>query len=138
MQRATVNSKDKFESSCGWPSFDDEVAEAVKRTLDGMGFMAMDSSFQHKFSLNEAVSFIVTCDTQEQIDYYWGKLSAVPESEQCGWLKDKYGVSWQIVPSIMGEMMASGNKEKIARVTQAFLKMKKFDIKVLVRAYEGK
>jgi predicted 3-demethylubiquinone-9 3-methyltransferase (glyoxalase superfamily) len=106
-------------------------------TLEGQGFMAMDSSLQHDFTFNEALSLIVTCDTQEQIDFYWEKLSAVPESEQCGWLKDKYGVSWQIVPREMGEMMASGNKEKIARVTQAFLKMKKFDIDSLKRAYES-
>lgn len=107
-------------------------------TLDGQSFMAMDSSLQHDFSFNEAVSFIVYCQTQKEIDYYWEKLSAVPESEQCGWLKDKYGVSWQIVPTAMNEMMASGDKEKIARVTQAFLKMKKFDIAALKKAYEGK
>ncbi len=95
-------------------------------TLSGANFMAMDSSAPHDFSFNEAFSFIVNCDTQEEIDFYWKKLSAVPESEQCGWLKDKYGVSWQIVPSIMNEMMASGDKEKIARVTAAFLPMKKF------------
>lgn len=78
---------------------------------------------------------MVNCDTQEEIDYYWEKLSAVPESEQCGWLKDKYGVSWQIVPSVMNEMMGSKDKEKIARVTQAFLKMKKFNIAELEKAY---
>ena len=107
-------------------------------SLDANHFMAMDSSLQHDFSFNEAISFIVTCDTQEQIDYYWEKLSAVPESEQCGWLKDKYGVSWQIVPAAMNEMMANGDKKKIARVTQAFLKMKKFDIEKLKEAYQEK
>ncbi len=107
-------------------------------TLGGQNFMAMDSSLPHEFTFNEAISFVVNCDTQEEIDYYWKKLSAVPEAEQCGWLKDIYGVSWQIVPSIMNKMMTSGNKEKIARVTQAFLKMKKFDIKTLERAYDGK
>jgi predicted 3-demethylubiquinone-9 3-methyltransferase (glyoxalase superfamily) len=104
-------------------------------TLSGQHFMAMDSSGPHDFIFNEALSFVVYCDTQEEIDHYWEKLSAVPEAEQCGWLKDKYGVSWQIVPSIMGEMMTSGDKEKIARVTQAFLKMKKFDIAELKKAY---
>ncbi len=103
-----------------------------------MWFAGMDGGGQHNFDFNEALSFIVNCDTQEEIDYYWGKLSAVPESEQCGWLKDKYGVSWQIVPTAMKEMMASGDKEKIGRVTQAFLKMKKFDIETLNRAYEGR
>ncbi len=106
-------------------------------TLTGEHFMAMDSSQSHDFTFNEAISFIVNCDTQEEIDYYWEKLSAVPESEQCGWLKDKYGLSWQIVPTAMNKMLSSGDKEKIARVTQAFLKMKKFDIATLQEAYEG-
>ncbi len=106
-------------------------------TLSGQNFMAMDSSGPHEFIFNEAVSFMVNCDTQEEIDHYWSKLSAVPEAEQCGWLKDKFGVSWQIVPTIMDEMMASGDREKIDRVTQAFLKMKKFDIAKLKEAYEG-
>lgn len=106
-------------------------------TLDGYGFMAMDSSGPHDFTFTEAISFVVQCDTQEEIDEYWEKLSAVPESEQCGWLKDKYGVSWQIVPSIMKEMMASEDADARNRVTQAFLKMKKFDIVTLQKAYEG-
>ena len=86
------------------------------------------------FKFNESVSFIVTCDTQEEIDYYWGKLSAVPESEQCGWLKDKFGLSWQIVPKVLGELMNTDDKEKLSRVTQAFLQMKKFDIAALEAA----
>lgn len=89
------------------------------------------------FTFNESVSFIVHCDTQEEIDYYWDKLSADPAAEQCGRLKDKYGLSWQIVPTIMDEMMNGKDKEKVARVTEAFLKMKKFDIESLKRAYEG-
>ena len=106
-------------------------------TLAGQNFMAMDSSGPHQFMFNEAFSLVVSCDTQDEIDRYWSALSAVPESEQCGWLKDKYGVSWQIVPAVMGTMMSSGNKEKIARITQAFLKMKKFDIKTLEEAYNA-
>lgn len=103
--------------------------------LEGQWFAAMDgSSAMHDFSFNEGVSFIVNCDTQEEIDHYWEKLSAVPESEQCGWLKDKYGVSWQIVPTAMSELMGSGDKEKMAKVTQAFLKMKKFNIAELEAA----
>ncbi len=100
-------------------------------------FAAMDSSFEHGFTFNEAVSLMVSCDTQEEIDYFWGKLSAVPEAEQCGWLKDKYGVSWQIAPSILGELMGGGDAEQANRVTQAFLKMKKFDIAELQRAAAG-
>lgn len=106
--------------------------------LEGQWFAAMDSAHsEHNFSFNEAVSFMVLCDTQEEIDYYWEKLSAVPESEQCGWLKDKYGISWQIVPTKLNEFMVSEDQEKIDRVTQAFLKMKKFDIAQLEAAAEG-
>ena len=78
--------------------------------LEGQQFAAMDSAHQHKFTFNEAVSLIMNCDTQEEIDYYWEKLSAHPENEQCGWLKDKFGVSWQIVPTAMNEMMATKDK----------------------------
>ena len=81
------------------------------------------------------ISFVVNCYTQEEIDYYWSNLSAVPEAEQCGWIKDKFGLSWQIVPSIMSEMMASGTEEQLKRVTECFLKMKKFDIAKLEEAY---
>ena len=70
-------------------------------TLEGQGFAAMESAREHNFIFNEAISFMVHCEDQKEIDYYWEKLSAVPESEQCGWLKDKYGVSWQIVPAAM-------------------------------------
>ena len=80
---------------------------------------------------------MIECDTQEEIDYYWEKLSAVPESEQCGWFKDKFGVSWQIVPTRMNEMMQSGTGDQIKRVTESFLQMKKFDIAKLEEAFEG-
>ncbi|MEO8362882.1 MAG: VOC family protein [Ilumatobacteraceae bacterium] len=103
-----------------------------------LGFAAMDSPGEHQFNFNEAISFMVNCDTQKEIDYYWDALSAVPESEQCGWLKDKYGVSWQIIPSIMEEVMASGDQKKVARLTQAFLKMKKFDLDKILEAAEEK
>ncbi len=106
-------------------------------TLEGQEFAAMDSAYPHNFAFNEAISFMVHCDTQEEIDYYWGKLSADPKAEQCGWLKDKYGLSWQIVPRVMGEMLAGADRKKVSRVTEAFLKMKKFDIAALKRAYEG-
>lgn len=105
--------------------------------LEHQWFTAMDSAYEHKFSFNEAISFMVYCETQEDIDYYWAKLSAVPEAEQCGWLKDKYGVSWQIVPMEMNEMMSEGTPEQMERVTKAFLGMKKFDLAELRRAYHG-
>ena len=106
-------------------------------TLAGQEFAAMDSAHDHGFEFNEAISFMVGCETQEEIDYYWDGLSAVPEAEQCGWLKDKFGVSWQIVPSVLDELLASGTEEQRARVTEAFLQMKKFDIAELERAYDG-
>ena len=106
--------------------------------LEGQWFAAMDSAQEHNFAFNEAISFLVQCDTQEEIDYYWEKLSVVPEAEQCGWLKDKYGLSWQISPTALDEMMKNGTREQIDRVTQAFLPMKKLDIKKLEEAYEKK
>lgn len=106
--------------------------------LDGQWFAAMDSAYEHQFAFSEAISFIVHCETQQEIDDYWGKLSAVPEAEQCGWLKDRYGVSWQIVPTVMDEMMHRGTREQIDRVTQAFLPMKKLEIAPLKQAFEGK
>ena len=80
---------------------------------------------------------LVPCDTQEEIDYFWEKLSADPKAEQCGWLKDKYGLSWQIAPTVMQEFLDSSDRARIDRVTQAFLKMKKFDIAALERAAAG-
>jgi predicted 3-demethylubiquinone-9 3-methyltransferase (glyoxalase superfamily) len=106
--------------------------------IENQWFTAMDSGHMHAFSFNEAISLIVQCKDQKEIDYYWDKLSAVPEAEQCGWLKDKYGVSWQINPLAMNEMMKKGNQGQVARVTEAFLKMKKFDLAKLKKAYDGK
>jgi predicted 3-demethylubiquinone-9 3-methyltransferase (glyoxalase superfamily) len=108
----------------------------VEFTLENQGFAAMDSAYEHAFMINEAISFVVNCNTQEEIDHYWDKLSAVPEAEQCGWLKDKYGVSWQIVPTTMNEMMQNKDPKKLEQVTEAFLKMKKFNIAELIKAYE--
>ncbi len=104
--------------------------------LENVWFAAMDSAHEHGFAFNEALSFMITCETQEEIDYYWERLSAVPEAEQCGWLKDKFGVSWQVVPSDMDSMMRSGTAEQIARVTRAFLPMKKFDLAALRQAFD--
>ena len=114
------------------PSGDCDI---VSFTLMGQPFMAISAGPLFKF--NESISFIVYCDTQEEIDRYWAKLSADPASEQCGWLKDKYGLSWQIAPTVMEKMMRDKDPAKIARVTQAFLPMKKFDIAALERAYRG-
>jgi predicted 3-demethylubiquinone-9 3-methyltransferase (glyoxalase superfamily) len=105
--------------------------------LANQWFAAMDSARQHDFTFNEAISFLVHCNDQDEIDFYWDHLSAVPEAEQCGWLKDQYGVSWQIVPAAMDEMMHAGTEEQIGRVTQAFLPMKKLDLAALRKAYHG-
>jgi len=109
--------------------------DVVTIELLGQEFMLLSAGPLFKF--NEAISFVVSCDTQEEINYYWEKLSAVPEAEQCGWLKDKYGLSWQIVPTVMDYMMKTKDGEKLARVTEAFLRMKKFDIAALQQAYRG-
>jgi len=100
--------------------------------LEKSMFMAMDSSLPHQFSFNEAISFIVECSTQIEIDYYWEKLSAYPEAEQCGWLKDKFGISWQIIPSILSKLM--NDPEKSKNVVHAFMLMKKFNIEKLLEA----
>jgi predicted 3-demethylubiquinone-9 3-methyltransferase (glyoxalase superfamily) len=104
--------------------------------LNGERFMALDGG--PLFEFTGAISFEVECGTQEEIDHYWEKLSAVPEAEQCGWCKDKYGVSWQIIPTVFGTYMQDEDPEKVRRVTEAFMKMKKFDIAVLTAVYEGK
>lgn len=100
--------------------------------LNGQRFMALDGG--PIFHFTEATSFYVECQDQEEVDYYWQKLSAVPESEQCGWLKDKYGLSWQIIPKQLGELMNDPDPKKSMAVTQAMLKMKKIDIAELEAA----
>jgi predicted 3-demethylubiquinone-9 3-methyltransferase (glyoxalase superfamily) len=100
-------------------------------------FAAMDSAHPHGFVFNEAISFMVPCDTQEEIDYLWEKLSADPSAEQCGWLKDKFGLSWQITSTAMDTMMTTGTPEQVQRVTKAFLGMKKFNIAELEAAFNG-
>lgn len=111
------------------------TVEIINIELFGMDFTLMSAGPYFKF--NEAISFVVDCEDQEEVNYYWEKLSAVPESEQCGWLKDKFGVSWQIIPRRLNELMADKDKVKAGRVTQAMLKMKKIDIKKLEEAYKG-
>lgn len=101
--------------------------------LNGQDFLALNGGPQFTFS--PAVSFIVNCDTQEEIDKLWDKLSEGGEKSVCGWLKDKYGVSWQIVPAVLGEMMQDKDAEKTERVMKAILQMTKIDIKTLQRAY---
>ena len=102
--------------------------------LDGQEFVALNGGPQFKFT--EAISFVVNCQTQEEVDEYWEKLSAGGQEVQCGWLKAKYGLSWQIVPTILGEMLSDPDPKKAERVMKAMLQMKKIDIKGLKQAYE--
>lgn len=106
--------------------------------INGTWLAAMDSAHDHGFSFNDAVSFLITCDTQEEIDAYWEALSAGGEPGQCGWLKDQFGVSWQITSSVMFDALMNGNPEQIDRVTSAFMQMKKVDVAALQKAYDDK
>ena len=102
--------------------------------LDGQRFMALDGGPVFKF--NESVSFHVECEDQDEVDYFWNRISSVPESEQCGWLKDKYGLSWQIIPRQMGDLLSNPNRKKSLAATNAMLKMKKIVIADLQRAFD--
>jgi predicted 3-demethylubiquinone-9 3-methyltransferase (glyoxalase superfamily) len=105
--------------------------------LDGQGFIGLNGGPQFKF--NEAVSFQIRCENQEEVDYYWEQLSAGgdPKAQQCGWLKDKFGVSWQVVPTVLIEMLGDRDAAKAKRAMEAMLQMKKFDIAKLRRAHAG-
>jgi predicted 3-demethylubiquinone-9 3-methyltransferase (glyoxalase superfamily) len=109
-------------------------------TLEGQEFAAMDSAYEHTFTFTEAISLLVRCRDQAEIDTYWEKLTegGDPNAQVCGWLKDKFGLSWQVSPTVLEEMLQDPDKEKVERVTNAFLKMKKFDIGELKRAFEGR
>jgi predicted 3-demethylubiquinone-9 3-methyltransferase (glyoxalase superfamily) len=104
-------------------------AMAVVFEIEGQQFTALNGGPVFKF--NESVSFVVNCKSQDEVDYYWHKLSADPKVEQCGWLKDKYGLSWQIVPTALGELLQGKDPEKSKRVMQAMLQMKKIEINTL-------
>ncbi len=108
----------------------------VEFELFGQQFIALNGGPVFKFT--EAVSFVVNCETQTEVDRYWVKLSADPAAEQCGWLKDKFGLSWQIVPAALGEMLSDKDPQKAGRVMQAMLQMKKIVVADLQKAYEGK
>jgi predicted 3-demethylubiquinone-9 3-methyltransferase (glyoxalase superfamily) len=104
--------------------------------LNGQQFIALNGG--PEFPFTEAVSFFVSVETQAEVDYYWDKLTADGgEESQCGWLKDKFGLSWQIVPTVLGQLLGSSDREKAGRALQAMLKMRKLDIAALNAAYEG-
>jgi predicted 3-demethylubiquinone-9 3-methyltransferase (glyoxalase superfamily) len=107
----------------------------VEFELDGQEFVGLNGG--PHFQFNEAVSFTVRCETQEEIDYYWDKLSEGGQTSRCGWLKDKFGLSWQVEPRILGDLMAGKDPEKAKRVMEAMLKMDKINIEPIKRAYDG-
>jgi predicted 3-demethylubiquinone-9 3-methyltransferase (glyoxalase superfamily) len=108
----------------------------VEFEIDGQRLVALNGGPHFKF--NEAVSFQVHCETQQEIDYYWSRLAEGGEEGPCGWLKDRYGLSWQVVPKVLPDMLMDPDPEKSGRVTKAFLQMRKFDIEELERAYAGR
>lgn len=111
------------------------TVEILTISLRGQEFTLMTAGPFKKF--NESISFVIDCEDQEEVDHFWNSLSAVKESEQCGWLKDKYGVSWQVVPSILNKLLNSPEKEKAERAKNAMLKMHKLDIATLQKAYDS-
>jgi predicted 3-demethylubiquinone-9 3-methyltransferase (glyoxalase superfamily) len=104
--------------------------------IDGQDFIALNGGPQFKFSA--AISFVVNCETQEEVDHFWEKLSAGGEKRQCGWLQDQFGISWQIVPTALPKLMSGPDREKTGRVMQAMMQMTKIDIKLLEKAFQGK
>ena len=117
-----------------------EAKDTVKYasfTLSGEPFSIMDGAKGAPFSFEQAISFMVSCEDQDEVDYYWTALTNGGKEVQCGWLSDKFGMPWQIVPIAFTRMMSTGTKEQIMRVTAAFMKMKKFDIATLERAFAG-
>lgn len=105
--------------------------------IDQTWFAAMDSALQHGYNFNDAVSLLIPCETQEEIDHYWQALTTDGQPGQCGWLKDKYGVSWQVASTVMFDAFKKGSPEQIARVTESFMTMKKVDMATLQRAYDS-
>ena len=126
--------------------YDEEAAKAAGRPkgsvmtvaleLDGQAFTALNGG--PLFQFTEAMSLVVNCETQEEVDHFWEKLSAGGQEVQCGWLKDRFGVSWQVVPTVLVEMLQDKDRERSSRVMAAMLKMKKISIEALKNAYEGR
>ncbi len=126
----------RYEKGMEVPGADDLMGKVLTAIfeLNGQRFMALDGG--PVFEFNEAVSFYVECEDQAEVDYFWGKLSSGPEFEQCGWLKDKYGLSWQIIPRKLGELLGDSNKKKSLAATNAMLKMKKIVVADLQKAFD--
>ena len=135
-QESKIVSITRYEKGMDAPGADALEGKVITGIFElaGQRFMALDGG--PIFTFTEATSFYVECEDQKEVDYFWNKLSAVPESEQCGWLKDKYGLSWQIIPKQLGELMGDPDPVKAQRVMQAMLQMKKIDVAGLQRAYD--
>lgn len=135
----SVFDRSKIETLVPYEKGEGEKDGALKHavfSLEGEKFMAIDSGLDHKFSFTPAISFLVKCVDQAEIDRFWKNLSAVPEMEQCGWLQDRYGISWQIVPTFFDTMFQDKNPRKFEKAMKAMLQMKKLDLETLKKAYE--
>ena len=127
--RSSITGILKYEKGAAEP---EGTVNHAQFSIDSYVLMAMDSSLQHSFGFDEGISLVVECDSQEEIDHYWNALTKDGEESMCGWLKDKYGVSWQVVPSVLKKLMSDPARSQ--RVVQAFMKMRKFDIQQLLDA----
>lgn len=135
--QSKIISIQRYEEGMQTPGIENMIGKIITviYELRGQRFMALDGG--DTFKLSEATSFYIECEDQAEVDYFWEKLSHVPESEQCGWAKDKFGLSWQIVPKRMEELITDPDKDKSLRVINAMLNMKKLDIAELEKAYSG-
>lgn len=133
-----IESITRYEKGMEAPGADQLEGKVITGVFElaGQRFMALDGG--PIFQFNESISFYVECEDQKEVDYFWKMLSAVPESEQCGWCKDKFGVSWQIIPKQLGELMGDSDPIKSKRVVNAMLKMHKISVVDLQKAYDGK
>ncbi|HTE21914.1 MAG TPA: VOC family protein [Candidatus Limnocylindria bacterium] len=134
-QESKIVSIMRYEKGMEAPGADQMEGKIITAIFElaGQQFMALDGGPIFKF--NESISFQIECQDQAEVDYFWGKMSAVPESEQCGWIKDKYGLSWQIIPKRMGELLGDSDKKKALAATNAMLKMHKIDVAELEKAF---
>ena len=137
-QESKIISITRYEKGMEAPGAEQMVGKVITGIFElaGQRFMALDGGLIFPFT--EATSFYVECEDQKEVDYFWKKLSAIPESEQCGWLKDKYGLSWQIIPKQLGELMGDPDPVRSKRVINAMLKMRKIIVADLQKAYDGK
>jgi predicted 3-demethylubiquinone-9 3-methyltransferase (glyoxalase superfamily) len=137
-KNSKINFISRYEKGMDAPGTEEMEGKIITAEFElaGQKFICLDGGPIFKF--NESISFIIECEDQEEVDYFWERLSAVPDSEVCGWLKDKYGLSWQITPKRLTELVGDPDREKAHKALNAMLKMKKIDIAKLEEAYEGK